>query len=58
MDDWRHPAWGLLNFGYLLTAHDQPAPPADQFKPLEGGGDANLYQVVNPRPRAWVVPRA
>lgn len=58
MDDWRHPAWGLLNFGYLLTAHDQPAPPADQFKPLEGGGDANLYQVVNPRPRAWVAPRA
>jgi hypothetical protein len=58
MDDWRHPAWGLLNFGYLLAAHDQPAPPAEQFKPVDGGGDVNLYQVVNPRPRAWVVPRA
>jgi hypothetical protein len=58
MDDWRHPAWGLLNFGYLLTARDQPAPPAEQFKPIDGGADASIYQVTNVRPRAWIAPRA
>jgi hypothetical protein len=58
MDDWRHPAWGLLNFGYVLTAADQPPLPADQFKPIESAGNAILYQRADLRPRAWVVPRA
>ena len=58
MDDWRHPAWGLLNFGYVMTAADQPALPPDQFTPVESAGGATLYRRADLRPRAWVVPRA
>jgi hypothetical protein len=58
LDHWDHSAWGLLNFGYLMTAVDQPAPPADQFKPVYEGKDAKIYQVSPVRPRAWVAPRA
>jgi hypothetical protein len=58
MDDWRHPAWALLNLTYVLTAADQPPLPAEQFKPIESPADAKIYQLTNARPRAWVVPRA
>jgi hypothetical protein len=53
-----HSAWGLLNFGYLVTAVDQPAPPADKFALIEDTGDAKLYRAAAARPRAWVAPRA
>jgi hypothetical protein len=52
-----HPAWSLLNFGYLLTAPDQPAP-GEAFKLMESGDDATIYQVSTVRPRAWVAARA
>lgn len=53
------PAWSLLSFGYLLTAADQPAPPADQFTLIENGDESShLYQANKIRPRAWVVPQA
>jgi hypothetical protein len=52
-----HPAWSLLNFGYLLTPPDQPAP-GEPFKPIDAGDDAIIYQHTAPRPRAWVAARA
>jgi hypothetical protein len=52
-----HPAWSLLNFGYLLTAPDQPAP-GEGFKPMDSGDDATIYQLAAVRPRAWVAARA
>jgi hypothetical protein len=53
-----HPAWTLLNLGYLLTAPHHPAPPANLWQPIYTGDDANIYQASTIRPRAWVVPRA
>lgn len=53
------PAWSLLNFGYLLTAADQPAPPENQFTLIENGDEnAHLYEANKIRPRAWVVSSA
>jgi hypothetical protein len=52
-----HPAWSLLNLGYLLTAPDQPAP-GEPFKAIDMGEDATIYQAAAPRPRAWVATRA
>jgi hypothetical protein len=53
-----HAAWSLLNLGYLVTAPDQPAPPADKFKPIDTLPDATIYQATTIRPRAWIAPRA
>jgi hypothetical protein len=52
-----HPAWSLLNFGYLMSAPDQPAP-GEAFKAMESGDDATIYQVSTARPRAWVAAGA
>jgi hypothetical protein len=52
-----HPAWGLLDFGYLVTPSDQPAPGAP-FKLLATTEEANIYQPATVRPRAWVAARA
>jgi hypothetical protein len=57
LDNPEHPAWRLFNFGYLLTAPDQPAP-AGAFTPLESAADATIYQATTIRPRAWVAARA
>ena len=68
LDNPEHPAWRLLNFGYLVTAPDQPAPKslaaattrpydasqATTFSPVESPPDANIYQPAVARPRAWV----
>jgi hypothetical protein len=53
-----HPAWSLLNFGYLVTALDQPAPPAERFTRVDGPDDAAVYRATALRPRAWVTPKA
>jgi hypothetical protein len=58
VDNPTHPAWALLNFGYLVTAVDQPPPPPDLFKRIQDPEDAALYQSTNIRPRAWVAARA
>ena len=57
LDQPQRPGWTLLNFGYLLTAPDQPSP-GDKFKLLEDCGDARVYQPVTVRPRAWVAAKA
>jgi hypothetical protein len=53
-----HPAWRLLNLGYLVTAPHHPAPSPQVWQPVYGGEDANIYQAAAVRPRAWVAPRA
>jgi hypothetical protein len=53
-----HPAWRLLNLGYLMTAPHHPAPPPELWQSIHTGEDANIYQATAIRPRAWVVPRA
>jgi hypothetical protein len=52
-----HPAWSLLNFGYLIGGPNQAAPEGG-FKAIEAGEDAILYQAPKLRPRAWVAGRA
>jgi hypothetical protein len=58
LDNFEDSAWGLLNFGYLVTGPDQPAPPVDKFKPMDSGDDARIYQATTIRPRAWVAAKA
>jgi hypothetical protein len=49
-----HPAWTLLNFGYLLTAPNQPAPNPNRFDLISKGKDAAIYRSKVVRPRAWL----
>ncbi len=57
MEKPEHAAWGLLNFGYLVQAVDQPAPAVEKFKPVLGTEDAFIYQANVIRPRVWVAAR-
>ncbi|HEV8604592.1 MAG TPA: hypothetical protein VGQ99_04460 [Tepidisphaeraceae bacterium] len=51
-----HPAWGLLNFGYVVSAVNQPAPNPEKFELVSRGEDAVIYKAKEVRPRAWVAP--
>jgi hypothetical protein len=53
-----HAAWALLNFGYLVTAVGQPAPPADKWTRVSESQDMAIYKAKEIHPRAWVVPKA
>jgi hypothetical protein len=49
-----HPAWTLLNFGYLVSAPNQPAPNPQRFDLISKGQDAAIYRAKVVRPRAWL----
>jgi hypothetical protein len=53
-----HPAWGLLNFGYVVSALNQPPPNPERFELVSRGADAAIYKSKIIRPRAWVAERA
>jgi hypothetical protein len=53
-----HPAWSLLNFGYVISAPNQPAPNPEKFELVSKGSDASIYRAKQVRPRAWLAGAA
>jgi hypothetical protein len=49
-----HPAWGLLNFGYVVTPPNQPPPNPNRFDLVSREKDASIYRAKVIRPRAWL----
>src|SRR6185295_8188344 len=49
-----HPAWSLLNFGYLITPPNQPPPNPNRFDLVSKEKDASIYRAKVIRPRAWL----
>ncbi|HEV8292707.1 MAG TPA: hypothetical protein VGP94_12325, partial [Tepidisphaeraceae bacterium] len=49
-----HPAWSLLNLGYVISAPNQPAPNPQKFQLISQGKDASIYRARQIRPRAWL----
>jgi hypothetical protein len=53
-----HPAWSLLNFGYIISGPNQAAPDPQKFEQVSRGKDAAIYRAKQIRPRAWIAGSA